>query len=250
MVCMQEKEIQADRRKVAPMSSVRHQIKFVLEQVGLNKLPIYFSRRSYSQEGEDIILADIFASRKVGFYVDVGAHHPFRFSNTFALYKRGWRGINIDPLPGTMKKFKKHRPRDINLELGIADKPGNLTYYMFDEPALNGFDPELSYTRSETTKYKIVEERPIPVSPLRDVLKTHVPPEQKIDLMSIDVEGLDLTVLASNDWEAFSPTIVIAELRQESIEESIQDPIYMFLKNRNYTMFACTGRSCFFRLNA
>ena len=229
---------------------IRSFVKTARSFFGIPEIPLHFSRKSYHQEAEDLVLVENFPKLKNGFFVDVGAHHPFRFSNTLALYKRGWRGINIDPLPGTMKKFKKHRPRDINLELGIADKPGNLTYYMFDEPALNSFDLELSYQRCKTTNYKIIEERPITVLPLREALNTHVPHGQKIDVMSIDVEGLDLTVLASNDWEAFSPTIVIAELRQESIEESIQDPIYMFLKNRNYTMFACTGRSCFFRLNA
>ena len=78
--------------------------------------------RSWSQEGEDMILHRIFGGKKSGFYVDVGAHHPKRFSNTYFFYCHGWRGINIDAMPGRMKLFNQWRPKDINLEMGVAEK--------------------------------------------------------------------------------------------------------------------------------
>jgi hypothetical protein len=58
----------------------------------------------------------------MGFYIDVGAHHPFRYSNTHMLYRRGWRGINIDPIPGAKIAFDRFRPGDINLEMGVGCK--------------------------------------------------------------------------------------------------------------------------------
>lgn len=61
----------------------------------------------YSQEGEDVILARMFEHQSPGFYVDIGAHHPRRFSNTRLLAEKGWTGINVDPLPGVMKLFGK-----------------------------------------------------------------------------------------------------------------------------------------------
>jgi hypothetical protein len=79
-----------------------------------------WQRSSWSQEGEDLILARIFGDKPDGFYVDVGAHHPKRFSNTYYFYRRGWRGINIDAMPGSMLAFNRLRPSDINIEL-IAD---------------------------------------------------------------------------------------------------------------------------------
>src|ERR1041385_1053171 len=94
--------------------------------------------KSYSQEGEDMILKRIFDEKKNGFYVDVGAYHPKRFSNTYYFYKKGWRGINIDAMPGSRKAFRRQRPRDINVESPISDKHETLTYYAFDEPAING----------------------------------------------------------------------------------------------------------------
>jgi len=66
-----------------------------------------FFRRSYAQEGEDIILGRIFATKPTGFFVDVGAHHPMRFSNPYYFYKQGWCGINIEPNPDSLSLFRK-----------------------------------------------------------------------------------------------------------------------------------------------
>ncbi len=74
--------------------------------------------------------------KTTGFYVDVGAHHPLRFSNTYKFYKRGWHGINIDAMPGSMDLFNRLRHRDINLERAVSDSKQILTYYAFNEPAL------------------------------------------------------------------------------------------------------------------
>ncbi len=102
-----------------------------------------YAIKSYSQEGEDMILQRILGDKKHGFYVDVGAHHPRRFSNTYLFYRRGWSGINIEPNPEAMNAFQVDRERDINLQFGIAEHAENLTYYFFDEPALNTFDAAL-----------------------------------------------------------------------------------------------------------
>lgn len=95
--------------KWLPKRVVRHLINFK------NNYLYGFSTRSYSQEGEDMILRRIFGSQTSGFYIDVGAHHPKRFSNTYFFYKKGWAGINIDAMPGSMKAFQKVRYRDIEI---------------------------------------------------------------------------------------------------------------------------------------
>jgi len=70
-------------------------------------LDYFRHKKSYSQDGEDVVLASFYENMKNyrGFYVDIGAHHPVRFSNTWMFYKNGWKGINIDPTPGSMKAF-------------------------------------------------------------------------------------------------------------------------------------------------
>jgi FkbM family methyltransferase len=205
-----------------------------------------YSLSSYSQEGEDLILQRIFEYKNVGFYIDVGAYHPFRFSNTYLFYLKGWRGINIDPAPGSMKLFNKFRKRDINLEVGISEKEGVLAYYIFNEPALNTFDENLAKKRDGEKGYYIIKELSIKVYPLSKILEEYLPEGQKIDFLTIDVEGKDFEVLKSNDWSRFRPKVVLVEILSSSIEEVFESPIYIFMKENGYSFFAKTFNTCFF----
>jgi len=199
----------------------------------------------YSQEGEDLILERILGARKTGFYVDVGAHHPRRFSNTRRFYKRGWRGINIEPNPDAMKLFERQRGRDINLCYGVGDTETELTYFMFNEPALNSFDRKLSEQR-QNGKYRISATKQIPVKRLSNLLGEFLPKGVQIDFMSIDVEGFDLQVLQSNDWTRFRPTCVLVESESFDLAKPGASPIHEFLANQNYTLFAKTYNTLFY----
>jgi FkbM family methyltransferase len=205
-----------------------------------------YAIKCYSQEGEDMILCRIFGGQQRGFYVDVGAHHPRRFSNTYLFYRRGWRGINIEPNPDIADAFRKERKRDINLQVGISEHEGTLTYYRFDEPALNSFDSELAASRVETTHYKVTGTKEIPVQRLDAVLRDHLPPGTKIDFLSIDVEGLDMAVLQSNDWDVFRPACVLVESLNTSLEKAIHGEIFAYMKTRGYGLFAKTYNTLIF----
>jgi FkbM family methyltransferase len=209
-----------------------------------------FSIKSYSQEGEDMILKRIFDRKKEGFFVDVGAYHPKKYSNTFYFYKLGWSGINIDAMPGSMKIFNKARPRDINLEMPVSSKKQILTYYAFNEPALNSFNKELSYERNGKDGYRIIFEKEIETLTLSDILDKYLPTTIKeIDFMSIDVETLDFDVLKSNDWKKYNPLIVLIEDLNFKIQDLSNSEIYNFLKQYNYDFFAKTVNTHFFKRN-
>ena len=141
-----------------------------------------------------MILKRIFEN-KIGFYIDVGAHHPKRFSNTYSLYRKGWKGINIDALPGSMKLFNKMRPRDINLEIGVAEVE-DVQHYVFNEPALNTFSEKLSneITNKFKNQYFIKKVIKVKVNRLDKILDKYLH-NNKIDLLNIDVEGLIMTFL-------------------------------------------------------
>jgi FkbM family methyltransferase len=207
-------------------------------------------KRSYAQEGEDMVLYDFFVGSPSGFYVDVGAHNPRRLSNTYFFYRKGWSGINIDPVPGMKKRFDKVRPRDINIEMGVAQQPSVLKYYEFNEPALNSFDKDLSAERNGLNGYHIVNTREVEVAPLADILGRFLPPNQRIDFLTVDAEGYDFEVISSNDWKRFRPKVAVVELRKEKYTEIMDDSIFRFLTSQNYELFAWTGRSCFFRSNS
>ena len=207
-----------------------------------------FATRSYSQEGEDLILRRIFDQQSTGFYVDVGAHHPKRFSNTYIFYKAGWRGINIEPNPAAIPLFASIRPRDFNVQVGISDQPSTMTYYEFDDPALNSFDGELTRWRLANTPYKVVRESGVAVERLDAVLARLMPPGQAIDFLSVDVEGLDFAVLRSNDWARFRPKCVLIEALQSSLEVALRSDACIFLQGQGYELFAKTYNSLIFRL--
>lgn len=202
---------------------------------------------SYAPDGEDLMLRNIFRKTPRGFYVDVGAHHPVRFSNTNLLFERGWRGINLDALPGSMEAFEKDRPKDINLEVAISKEPQTLTYHSFGEPAFNTFSAELAQSYERQGQRQIAKTA-IRTRRLDEVLKQHLPEGQPIDLLSVDVEGYDLEVLESNDWTRYRPTIIAIEDIGFDAENPGASPIFTFLKRQGYHLEIATPKTVFYRL--
>jgi len=205
-----------------------------------------YGAKSYSQEGEDILLRRIFERNAQGFYIDVGAHHPKRFSNTYFFYKKGWRGINIDPSPETIRLFNRYRPKDINLEIGVSDKSGKMAYFVFDEPALNSFDERLSLERAENTRYQIVAKRSVNVDRLDSILDKYLPQGMIIDFMSIDAEGHDEHVVRSNDWTRYRPRCLLVEVVGEDLAGIMDSPLHQFLVAFDYKLFAKTLNTIFY----
>lgn len=221
---------------------IREKIKYINNQ--------YFdgySLKAYSQEGEDLILSRLFGNKQTGFYVDVGAHHPKRFSNTYFFYKKGWRGINIDAMPNCMKLFDSLRPRDINIEKPVSDKKQVLTYYAFNEPALNGFSKTISEERTnQVNEYNIIFEKNIETSTLTEILDNNLSQNQDIDFLSIDVEGLDFLVLKSNDFLKYKPKVILIEVLGSSLENIYENEITIYLKKLDYIIYAKTANTIIF----
>ena len=206
---------------------------------------------SFSQEGEDILLERIFSSLTNGFYVDVGAHHPQRFSNTYKFYLKGWTGINIEPTPGGIDPFLTYRPRDINLSMGISDSSGPLKFYVFKEGALNTFSEETVQKLIKTTDYRPSLTIDVPMKRLDEVLETHLPKisakNTKITFMTIDTEGFEMPVLKSNDWTRFCPSVILIEDRDFDLLNPMNSEVHRFLAEKEYLLFAKTHNTLFYR---
>lgn len=209
-------------------------------------VPEPYFHKSFAQEGEDLLIQRIFSGQKKGFYVDIGAHHPKRFSNTFIFYSKGWRGINVDACPGSMHIFKQLRPRDINLEIGISNVGNSLDYYQFDEPALNGFSADLSLARERQGISSIINTTKVETLTLKKLLSEKLPPNQTIDFLTVDVEGLDLDVLMSNDWDLFRPRLVLAEVLVSSLDSIFEHPIVAFMRSQGYRLYSKSMNTAFF----
>lgn len=221
---------------------VRYHSKIVLILKG-------YSTKSFSQEGEDLLLRRIFENKlKRGFYVDVGAHHPKRFSNTYLFYKKGWKGINIDAMPGSMKLFNSVRPRDINIEVPISEKKEILTFYAFSEPALNTLSREYGEHRILEEHNHLLFKKDIETESLERILDTYLPKDQNIDFLTVDVEGLDFEVLKSNNWNKYRPTVVVVEAYENSFIEVLNSEIYLFLNKLGYEIIAKTPNTVLYKL--
>ncbi len=209
----------------------------------------YF-QKSWSQEGEDMVLSRFFEGNKnIGFFVDIGAHHPCKYSNTYKFYRKGWRGINIDAAPGSMKLFNKKRPLDINLEIAISEKEENLTYFMFNTPALNTFSQEEAEKYIRIESIRLINKKSILTERLETVLDRYLQQDQKIDFLTIDVEGLDFQVLKSNNWDKYKPEYILVEDLESHLEHARSSEMHNYLKSNGYLLIARTYNTLFFKQN-
>ena len=220
------------------MVSLRSLVKRILPQdlkKALQQIVLGYSSHapSFSSAGEDMILRHMIGSdRMSGYYVDVGAFHPTRFSNTYFFYLNGWRGLNIEARPGSKCLFDKARPGDVNIELGVSKSAGTMTYYFIGEQStMNSFSRE--FLEQIGMLGEVRAEIQIPVLPLAEVLQRYVPVGQTIDFMNVDVEGHDFEVLESNDWRRFRPKYIVVEDEQIDVCES---RIIRMMKNNGYDL--------------
>jgi FkbM family methyltransferase len=204
-------------------------------------------KTSYSQEAEDLVLFEIaqFKNSYKGLYVDVGAHHPFRFSNTAIYYQRGWRGINIDATPQSMNEFRKFRPEDINLECAVSLDSQERFFYVYNEPALNGIDNDRT-SQFEGSKYILTEKIRVKTRTLKSILGMNYEQLPKPNFLSVDVEGHELEVLKSNDWDRYCFEWILCELKIEKISDLGHNPVYQYLADLGFHLKAFTGRTGIF----
>jgi len=200
---------------------------------------------SYSQFGEDLILKGLMERDQIdlskkGFYLDVGAHHPTRFSNTKLFYDLGWGGINIEPNEGIKNLFDKTRPRDKTLEIGLGKRCGYQKFFLYNESALNSCnnrDSELSDTPYSSTGSKEIETSRMEVI-LNDFHGESLPEPNFLD---IDVEGLEMEVLEGNNWDKFKFNYILIEQKIKSLELVKNSAVFMFLKKLGYKAIANNG---------
>ena len=153
---------------------------------------------SWSQGGEDLALLHAIMEKRNGLFIDIGAHHPSRFSVTRYLYQMGWSGVNVDANQELINAFNEVRTRDVNLCAAVGLEP-KYTFTIFEEAAISTLDSEWR-KKFISENNKIVKEVEVEGRKLRSILDDFQP-RQRIDLLSIDAEGSDLQVLQSLEFE-------------------------------------------------
>ena len=216
-------------------------LKKILKQAWQSLTPRW--KPSYAQCGEDIILDFLFSSllREKGFFVDIGANDPVKYNNTYSLYRAGWRGVNIDPQISCISKFKKVRPGDSNLNIGVGEKSGFADFFVMVPNTLSTFDESLAKDYIEMG-HKLEEKKRIPIKSVGDLIKEKVLP-LKIDLLSLDTEGGELSFLKQFIAAGVYPDVVICETAEyaASIQKTVKETsLIEEIKSLGYTVFADT----------
>ena len=223
------------------MKKIEKKIKdYLIKLYPLNKLYFFLKilkkskkRYHYADNGEDVIIQGLFNHRKDGFYIDVGCYHPIRASLTHLLYKKGWKGVNIDISEDTINLFKIARPNDKNINIGIADKVGEDFYYQSSH--INQANSFKYYDDVKKVKIKITT--------LDNIIKNLG--IKKIDFLNIDVEYTDFKVLQGLNLNSVRPTLIAIEDNDAfDIADLINSDIYKYLINKEYFLYSklnCTN---------
>lgn len=202
-----------------------------------------FSHRTWSQFGEDRCLHQLFKAKDDGFYVDVGAFDPEKFSNTHALHRRGWRGVNIDMSPTKIGVFECERPGDINVIAPISDADEEIEVYVFSQRPVSDTLSSALDTLDKTTADHWQQTFNLPYETktmrairLDDLLKQVKAPD-RIDFMNIDVEGAEMSVLRSLSFETHAIDVIAIEIHARFDELSQSEP-YRYLSEHGYQIEA------------
>lgn len=194
---------------------------------------------SYSQYGEDkiiLLMLDIYKIKNANF-IDIGAHHPYKYSNTALLYAKGLSGVNVEPDPILFKKFLKVRNRDINLNIGLHGKKGESILYQFDKPEFNTFSLEAADSVEKKGINRISETK-IEINTFNNIVQQYLNGTSP-DIIFLDAEGLDEIIIKSIDFDNFSPKIICIETYAYGVGKKNYE-IIDFIKNKGYSIHADT----------
>ena len=206
----------------------------ILQNIYL-KNKFFFKKKTYSMHGEDLVVEKYFKETVNGFYVDLGCYHPIKHNNTMLLYQKGWRGINIDISKFSIKLFNFCRPEDLNLNLAVSDKSGEIDfYYQKKISALS----TIKKSQSDLAFQGKIKKKTISSQTLTQILDDSKYKDKSIDFLDIDIEGADLDALKSLDFSRYSPKLICVEILHKNMFINNKDieksDIYNLLKVKNY----------------
>lgn len=192
----------------------------------------------FGMTAEDIVvmfLAEKYLGRKTVTYVDVGCHEPTRISNSYLLYLNGAKGLAIDLDPKYAAQFKRERPNDIFVCAAVSDGAHQAVVHEFSAAEVNTIDSDQSKlwrNQFQPTGCRIMQ-----TETLSALLERHMP-RVAIDILLLDVEGHELSVLRGVDLTTTRPALIVCELHNLELARSMENPVVQFLGNSGYELAA------------
>lgn len=199
---------------------------------------------SWSQSSEDLALLATLGHIKNGRYLDIGAHHPTRFSVTRHLFQLGWTGVNVDANVDLLPEFSRQRPRDVSLNYCVG-RASEYELSVFNETAISTVNPawESRFIQENNLKNST---RLVPGITLRELLEEYFASKGP-DLLNIDVEGADLDVITSGQFESLSfelrPSWVLVE-SPASLQRTLETETVLALISCGYEIWLILPYAC------
>ncbi|MCG2590783.1 FkbM family methyltransferase [Rhodohalobacter sulfatireducens] len=211
--------------------------------------PPYFKRgymkRSFSQQGEDLSLDRIWTRvfkrdlKYPGKYVDIGSYHPVDHSVTYLMYLRGWSGLVVDASPKSCELHKKQRPRDkvINAVVGSSDLD-SVDFYFHKSGKLSLINTKYPDDINNYSKISLPQKN---INTILDASGIN-----EIDFLNIDIEGAEMEVLDSLNFQKYKPKIIAVEIHGNDIQKGLKSDVSNKLLEMNYKLVAVNVITYFF----
>ena len=204
---------------------------YKIQKIYKNKKP----NSHYAEFAEDVMVNRILKKIKKGFYVDIGAYHPYKGSLTYNLYNRKWNGMNLDISKSSIDLFNIARPSDININCAVSEFNGE-TYYYENSP-INQQNSLISQDDNQK-KIKIQSYKLSEIFKMQNI--------NSVDYINIDTEGNELEVLMGIDFSKINPTLFTIEDNSFDLNNEIKRKKIIFLKEKNYELINIIGVTMFF----
>lgn len=196
---------------------------------------------SYAQCGEDLLaryfLCDMLGIAKPS-YLDLGAHDPTWLSNTYLFYRRGCRGVCVEPNPHSCRAIKRTRPKDICLTCGVGVTAStSAPFFVMDPPTLSSFSKAFIDANLANPLYRLKETVSTPLLTTSEIIARHFPTPP--NFVSVDLEGLDEQIILAWDFEKYRPELFCVETVAHH-DRSKVDTITEAFTRAGYRVFADT----------
>lgn len=217
----------------------------VLHRVPLLAKP--FSKYSFAQQGEDLVLDRIlFHILKIDphiphTYVDIGAYHPINQSVTYLLYLRGWKGVAVDLSESTRQSFAKSRPRDIFFNVAVGSDDQNVVEVYKKTNLAGDSHPHNTKYPDNASNYSVDH---ISQKSINSILKESR--FQTVTFLNLDVEGAELEILEALDFDQYDPAVIAVEIHGNKVEECLTSDIAKLLRSKGYICVASSVITFFF----
>ncbi len=214
---------------LSPLKKMLRPFRPALESAGIVRPP------SYARLELDLKLL-AYVSHRDGVFVEAGANDGMSESNTYYFERNlGWSGLLVEPVPQLAAEARRNRPTAIVEQCALVAKGDPRETVDINSAGLFSFIPGARGSQaaddahlSFAAQYLPDGESPrmvsVPTATLGDLLRRHG--FERVDLLSLDVEGFEPQALAGLDFDNLAPTWILVEANDPDAVEAVLAPRY------------------------